>query len=296
MTNMGNAKVVDVKEKNPAGKIVAVIMIIALVIIIFVSSLAIVPAGSTGVITTFGKVSENTYSEGFHLKMPLAQELIIVSNKIQVYESDASAVSKDLQTVNSKIAVNFRVKSDSSASIYKNIGSDYQTVILMPAVQESMKAVSAKYTAEELITERNKVGEEIKEQLSLKVSDYGIQIEKFNIVNFEFSKEFNDAIEQKQVAEQNKLKAQTEKEQKVNEAEAEAQKITINAEAKATAIKTEAEAQAEANKVLSESLSKELIDYQTIEKWDGVLPKVASSANPVVAIGLEQLEKQQAAE
>ncbi len=287
---MGNAKVVDVKEKSPGGKIVLAIIILVIAAVVFVSSLAIVPAGSTGVITTFGKVSENTYSEGFHLKIPLAQELVVVSNKIQVYEADASAVSKDLQTVSSKIAVNFRVKADSSASIYKNIGADYQTVILMPAVQESMKAISAKYTAEELITERNKVGEEIKEQLSEKVTDYGIQIEKFNIVNFEFSEEFNAAIEQKQVAEQNKLKAQTEKEQKKIEAEAEAAKIKINAEAKAEAIKTEADAQAEANKLLSESLSPELIDYQTIEKWDGIMPKVASSANPVVAIGLDAVD------
>lgn len=287
---MGNAKVVDVKEKSPGGKIVLAIIILVIAAVVFVSSLAIVPAGSTGVITTFGKVSENTYSEGFHLKIPLAQELVVVSNKIQVYEADASAVSKDLQTVSSKIAVNFRVKADSSASIYKNIGADYQTVILMPAVQESMKAISAKYTAEELITERNKVGEEIKEQLSEKVTDYGIQIEKFNIVNFEFSEEFNAAIEQKQVAEQNKLKAETEKEQKKIEAEAEAAKIKINAEAKAEAIKTEADAQAEANKLLSESLSPELIDYQTIEKWDGIMPKVASSANPVVAIGLDAVD------
>lgn len=290
MSNMGNAKVVDVKEKSPGGKIVLAIIILVIAAVVFVSSLAIVPVGSTGVITTFGKVSENTYSEGFHLKIPLAQELVVVSNKIQVYEADASAVSKDLQTVSSKIAVNFRVKADSSASIYKNIGADYQTVILMPAVQESMKAISAKYTAEELITERNKVGEEIKEQLSEKVTDYGIQIEKFNIVNFEFSEEFNAAIEQKQVAEQNKLKAQTEKEQKKIEAEAEAAKIKINAEAKAEAIKTEADAQAEANKLLSESLSPELIDYQTIEKWDGIMPKVASSANPVVAIGLDAVD------
>jgi regulator of protease activity HflC (stomatin/prohibitin superfamily) len=287
---MGKAKIVDVKEKTPGGKIAAVIIVLVLVIIIAVSAVAIVPAGSTGVITTFGKVSQNSYSEGFHLKIPFAQELVIVSNKIQVYEADSSAVSKDLQTVSSKIAVNFRVKTESSASIYKNIGSDYQTVILMPAVQESMKAVTSKYTAEELITERNKVGEEIKEQLESKISDYGIQVEKFNIVNFEFSSEFNDAIEQKQVAEQNKLKAQTEKETKIIEAEADAQQVKINAEAQAEAIKTEAEAQATANEKLAASLSQTLIDYQTIEKWDGVMPKVASSANPLVAVDIDDTD------
>lgn len=285
--------IIDIKEKTKTGKIIGIFILIIVLIIIAAGSVAIVPAGSTGVIVTFGKVSENTYTEGFHLKIPVAQELVVVSNKIQVYEADASAVSKDLQTVNSKIAVNFRVRSDSSAAIYKNIGNDYQQVILMPAVQESMKAVSAKYTAEQLITERNQVGNEIKEQLETKVSDYGIQIEKFNIVNFDFSAEFNNAIEAKQVAEQNLLKTQTEQEEQIVIAEAEAKKKTIAAEAEATAIKTKADAQAEANKVLSESLDEKVIQYETIDKWNGQLPKVASSANPLISIDLDNLQSEE---
>lgn len=162
----------------------------------------------------------------------------------------------------------------------------------MPAVQESMKSVSAKYTAEQLITERNQVGEEIKEQLESKVSDYGIQIEKFNIVNFDFSEEFNNAIEAKQVAEQNLIKTKTEQEQQIVIAEAEAKKKTIAADADAEAIKTRADAQAEANKVLSESVSDMLIRYETIDKWDGVLPKVASSANPLVNLDLDEQTEQ----
>ena len=176
----------DIKSKK-TGRIIGGVIAGIAAIVILASSAAIVPAGSTGVITTFGKVSEDTYSEGFHLKIPIAQQLVVVSNKIQVYETDASAVSKDLQTVNSKIAINFRVKADSSASIYKNIGPDYQAVILTPAAQESMKSITAKYNAEQLITQRNLVGEEIKELLESKVSEYGIQIEKFNIINFDFS-------------------------------------------------------------------------------------------------------------
>ncbi|MBR6101995.1 MAG: SPFH domain-containing protein [Ruminococcus sp.] len=287
-----NNKFVDIGKKTPVkgGLIAAIIIIIILLIIVFSSAVAIVPAGSTGVVTTFGKVSESTYSEGFHLKVPFAQEVVIVSNKIQVYETDASAVSKDLQTVNSKIAVNFRVRSDASASIYKNIGPDYQQVILMPAVQESMKAISAKYTAEQLITERNQVGQEIKDQLESKVSDYGIQIEKFNIVNFDFSAEFNSAIEQKQVAEQNLLKTRTEQEEQLVIADADAQKKIKAATAEANAIKLKADAQAEANKVIAESLSDTLIRYQTIDKWNGQLPKVASSADPLIAMDIDKLE------
>ncbi|MBO6140417.1 MAG: SPFH domain-containing protein [Ruminococcus sp.] len=283
-----NGNVVDIKEKSKkTGRIIAGAVVGVIALVIVASSAAVVPTGSTGVITTFGKVSEDTYSEGFHLKIPIAQEMVIISNKIQVYETDASAVSSDLQTVNSKIAINYRVKADSSASIYKNIGPDYQSVILTPAAQESMKSVTARYTAEHLITQRNMVGEEIKEMLESKVSEYGIQIEKFNIINFDFSSEFNAAIEQKQVAEQNKLRAETEKEQKIIEAEAEAEKVKLAAEAQAESIKTKAEAQAEANETISKSLSDELIKYQTIEKWDGVMPKVASSANPLLTLDVD---------
>ena len=283
-----NGNVVDIKEKGKkTGRIIAGVAVGVIALVVVASSAAVVPTGSTGVITTFGKVSEDTYSEGFHLKIPIAQEMVIISNKIQVYETDASAVSSDLQTVNSKIAINYRVKADSSASIYKNIGPDYQSVILTPAAQESMKSVTARYTAEHLITQRNMVGEEIKEMLESKVSEYGIQIEKFNIINFDFSSEFNAAIEQKQVAEQNKLRAQTEKEQKIIEAEAEAEKVKLAAEAQAESIKTKAEAQAEANDTISKSLSDELIKYQTIEKWDGVMPKVASSANPLLTLDVD---------
>jgi len=291
---MINSNVVEIKRPKHAGRIAVIVAIVILILIGIISSLAIVPAGSTGVIVTFGKVSDNSLSEGLHFKVPFAQELIIISNKIQVYEADASAVSKDLQTVNSKIAVNFRVRNDASSSIYKNIGPDYQAVILMPAVQESMKAVSAKYTAEQLITERNKVGNEIKEQLEAKVSDYGIQIEKFNIVNFDFSQEFNNAIEAKQVAEQNLLKTKTEQEQAIVIAEAEAKKKVIAAEADAKAIQTRYEAQAKANKALTQSLSDKLINYQAIEKWDGILPKVASSANPLLSLDINDTAENKA--
>ena len=280
------SNVIDIGKKK-TGKIGAVIIIAVIALIVVVSSLAIVPAGCTGVVTTFGKVSDNILAEGLHFKIPFAQDVITVSNKIQVYEADSDAVSKDLQSVSSKIAVNYRIKNDSSASVYKNIGSDYQSVVLMPTVQESMKAVCAKYTAEQLITSRAQLGDEIKTELEKRLSDYGIQIEKFNIVNFEFSKEFNDAIEAKQVAEQNLLKTKTEQQQAIVVAEAEAKKKVIAADAEATSIKTKATAQAEANKTLTASLSNNLIKYQTIEKWDGILPKVASDANPLVSMNLD---------
>ena len=261
-------KVKSVNVKKIVGIIVAVVVLLAIV----ASSIMIIPAGSTGVVMTFGKVSDSVMQEGLNFKVPFVQNVVVISNKIQIQEVEANAVSKDLQTVNSTVAVNYRVGFDSSANIYKNIGENYESIVLLPAMQESMKSISAKYTAEELITKRTQVGIEIQETLEEKVSGYGIIIEKFNIVNFDFSAEFNDAIEAKQVAEQNLLKTKTEQEQVLVVAEAEAKKKQIQAEAEANAIATKAKAQAEANKLLAESLNDNVIDYEKIQKWDGKMP------------------------
>lgn len=251
----------------------------AAALVIAFSSFTIVPAGSTGVVMTLGKVSETSLQEGLNFKIPFIQSVEVMSNKIQVYETDSSAVSKDLQTVSSRIAVNYRVSTDSSPKLYKNVGIDYKTVLITPAVQESMKSVTAKYTAEQLITEREKVGGEVKTALDERLNDYGIYIEKFNIVNFDFTEEFNNAIEAKQIAEQNLIKTETEQQQAIVVAEAEAKKKVISANAEAEAILAEAQAQADANKLLEESLSNKVLVYEQIEKWNGVMPKVTDGGN-----------------
>lgn len=242
------------------GTIIAIIAAVA-VIIIVAASVTIIPAGNTGVVLTFGKASQTPMQEGLNFKIPFIQRVVVISNKIQKEEIEANAVSKDLQTVNSNIAVNYRVATMESANVYKNIGKDYESIILLPAVQESMKSVSARYTAEELITMRAQVGEEIKESLIEKVSEYGITIEKFNIVNFDFTDEFNAAIEAKQVAEQNLIKTKTEQEQAI-----------VVAEAEAEVIRKKAEAQAEANRMISDSLTPEVVEYEKVQKWNGELP------------------------
>ncbi len=285
--NNNQQKFVNTRPSSVATKkiVIGIVAVVAAVIAVS-SSVAIVPAGNTGVVLTLGKVSDNVYQEGFHVKIPFVQTVEIMSNKIQVYETTATAVSKDLQSVSSSIAVNYKISYDSSANIFQKIGRDYQSIILMPAVQESMKSVTARYTAEELITERAVVGDEIKETLESKVSEYGIVIEKFNIVNFDFSSEFNEAIEAKQVAEQNLIKTKTEQEQAIVVANAEAEKKKIAADASAKAILTEANAQAEANNLLNNSLSELIIKYEQIQKWNGQMPQVVSDSNPLIDIGL----------
>lgn len=274
-------------KKSGTGKIIGGCIAAVAAIIVATSSFTIVPAGHTGVILTLGKVSNTSYSEGFHLKVPFVQAVENMSNKIQVYETPASAVSKDLQTVSSNIAVNYRLVSDKAADMYQNVGTDYQTVLISPVVQECMKSATAKYTAEQLITERTAVGDEIKAALDTKLNTYGIYIEKFNIVNFDFSAEFNTAIEAKQVAEQNLLKTQTEQEQAITISEAQAKQKVIAAEANANAILKEAEAQAEANRLLEASLSDKVIAYEQITKWNGEMPKVVSGDSNGMLINID---------
>lgn len=269
------------------GKLIAFVIAAVLLLIVLVNSFTIVPAGNTGVVLTLGKVSSTSYSEGFHLRIPFIQQVEHMSNKIQVYSTPASAVSKDLQTVSSNIAVNYKLVSDKTADMYRTVGVDYQTVLIAPVVQECMKSATAKYTAEQMITDRASVGDEVKAALDEKLNSYGIYIEKFNIVNFDFSAEFNSAIEAKQVAEQNLLKTETEQKQAITIAEAEAEKKVIQAEANANAILAEAEAQAEANRLLEESLSDKVIAYEQISKWDGVMPKVVAGENNGMLINID---------
>ena len=270
----------EIKKNNqpakPGFKGIGLIIAAIIVLIVALNSFTIVPAGHTGVVLTMGEVSKTSYDAGFHLKAPFVQKVETMSNKIQVYETPASAVSKDLQTVNSSIAVNYRLSSAKSSSMYEEVGTDYRAVLIAPAVQECMKSATAKYTAEELITERQAVGDAVKSSLDARLNDYGIFIEKFNIVNFDFTDEFNNAIEAKQVAEQNLLKTETEQKQVKLISQTEADKKIIAAKAEAEAILAQAQAQADANKLLEQSLSQKVIAYEQIQKWNGVMPKVTS--------------------
>lgn len=268
-----NAKVVGEFNIPNMKKIIIAAIIVAVAAVVLMASVTIVPAGHTGVVVTLGKVSNNVLTEGFHFKAPLVQNVVKMSNQIQKCEIEgAESVSKDLQAISTTIVVNYKIGDSSSAKIYREIGKDYESIMLMPAIHESLKAVSAKYTAEQLVTSRSKVALEIQETLADKMEEYGIVIEKFNIVNFSFSEEFSKAIEAKEVAQQNLLKAKTEQEQLIVEANAQAEKKVIAAEAEAKAILTKAEAQAEANETIAKSLNDKVLENNKIEKWDGKLP------------------------
>ena len=270
-----------------AQKIIIPVAIVAAAGILAVSSMDTVPVGSTGVVVTMGAVSQNTLTEGLNFKAPFITNIVDMSNKVQKLDVESMATSKDLQAITAGLSINFHLAPERSAQMYQTVGKEYADTLLQPAAQECVKSVMALYSAEQLITNRSAVSVAISDQLTDKLSNYGIGIDEFNIVNFSFSAEFDAAIEAKQVAEQNKIRAQTEKEQRVIEAEANASEKTIaaqaeadatllRAQAEAEAIKVKAEAEAEANAKLNSSLSKNVLNYNAIEKWNGEYPSVVA--------------------
>lgn len=225
-----------------------------------------VPTGHTGLVVTFGKVSETPVSNGIHCKIPFVQESVVINNQVQRADVQGEAASKDLQTVYSNISVNFNILSDKSVDLYKRVGTSYVDIIIRPAVQEGVKATLAQFTAEELITRRAEVSEIMKEIINEKVSTYGIHITELNIIDMTFSEEFNNAIEAKGVMEQQVL---TEKQN--------LEKQKVSAEAK----RVEAQAEADANTIRSNSITNNILLSDFIKKWDGKMPVVTSEGNMI---------------
>ena len=276
--NDGN--IINVKPARSAGKIVATVIIILALVIVILNSFTAVTAGHSGVVTTFGKVSDSVLTEGLHFKIPFVQKIVLVDNRVLKAEADCSSASKDLQTVRSTIAVNYKVMNSYSASVYKNIGMDYESVIIIPAVQECVKAVTARFTAEELITNRQNVSDLMSEQLKDKIGSYGIDVQIFNIISFDFTDEYNAAVEAKQTAQQNALKA-----------EQDLQRVKVEAEQTVA----EAQAEAEAYRLKSEQITREVLLMSYIDKWDGKLPTVAGENGSMlidITALLEQIEKE----
>ena len=280
------------KDKNgqfSAGKLIAFIAAIVAVIIVAASCFTVVPAGHTGVVVNMGRVSETVLQEGLHFKTPFVQEIVQIDNRIVKLEVATDAFSKDLQTVSTVLAVNYRIAKDMSYSIYKEVGSNFESVLVMPAVNEVLKAVVAKYTASDLVASRSEVSVMLDEELNGKLNARGIFIEDLNIIDWDFSAEYIAAVEAKQVAEQNLIKTKTEQEEQIVIAEAEAKKKRIAAKAEAERIRIEAEATAEANRTIAESLNDAILRNKTIEKWDGQLPRVTAGegSTPMISVPME---------
>lgn len=249
-----------------------------------------VPTGHTGILTTFGHVEEQTLEAGVHFKLPY-QEVICMDNRNQKQLLSMECFSKDIQEVQVAYSINYQINKENAQHIYKDIGSDYYSVVMEPRIQNAVKTVVAKYTAESLIENRSEMGEEIQRILEEQLRVYNIQVLDTAVENMDFSDAFTNAVEAKQVAAQNKLQAEIEQAQKTMEEEATAARATIKAEADAAVAKIQAQAdlevtqiQADAaeyagkkdaakNEALAKTLTEQLIRYYEITSWDGKLPE-----------------------
>lgn len=260
-------------SKRYVKTIIIVVAAVLLGLVVLANCFTIVDAGQTGVVVTLGKVNEKVLQEGMHLKAPFVQKVVKIDNRIVKLEVDTEAFSKDLQTVSTTLAINYRVDTSMSYSIYKNIGADYENVLVSPAVNEVLKAITAQYTAEESVSNRGLISDGLVKVLNEKLNSIGLYVTDVNIINFDFSEAFINAIEEKQVAQQQLLKAETEK-----------QTAITNAEAQAETTRIKAKAEAEANSTIRASLSEDVIRAKFYEKWNGVLPQAMGSDSIITSI------------
>ena len=267
------------------GRIVATVLVVVIALIFAISCFSFVPTGHTGVVTLFGKVEDYTLDSGVHFKNPFAR-VIKMDNRIQKESVELSCFSSDIQEVEVVFTLNYQISKEYAMNIYKTIGKNYFDTAVSPIITESVKTVAARYTAEDLINKRNELAMAIETDMKEKLLIFNIELVSTSIEDMDFTDAFTDAVEAKQVAAQNKLRAETEAAQRVVEAEAEAQIRRVTAEAEAYEILQRAEAEAQANQKLAESITDRLIEYRYYEVWDGKLPQMVmgESTTPMVQI------------
>lgn len=266
---------------------IGVILLIG--IIFLTNSCSSVPAGHTGILTTFGKVEDRILTEGLNWKSPF-QKVIKMDNRTQKKVEEFQAFSSDIQEVNIMLAVNYSINQETAQNLYRTVGVEYYTNIVYPRLLESTKSVFSSYTAEQLIGNRENLSNEIKDLVIPDVARYGIIISDISVQDIDFTDAFTNAVEAKQVAAQDKLTAETKQAQLTMEAEQEAHRQVIKAQADAEQAKIAAQAdlevtkiQADAaeyaglkeaakNKAISEWLTPDLLQYYYIQQWDGKLP------------------------
>lgn len=242
----------------------------------------VIGPGERGVVMNFGAVQKDVLGEGLHLRVPIMQRVVLMDVRVQKGEGQGDAASKDLQQVTTNVAVNYHLDPARVAETFQSVGT-LQAVgerIILPAVQESVKAATAQYTAEELISRRQEVRDQIRDLLRKRLAPHGVIVDEFSIVNFAFSREFSNAIEAKTTAEQLKLKA-----------ERDLERIRIESEQKVT----QAQAEAEALRLQKENVTDNLVKLRQIEmqqkaidKWDGHMPQVTGGAMPFIDIKPER--------
>lgn len=243
------------------------------VMVLFGSACAVVPAGHRGVQLQQSAVTGVVLGEGWHIQMPFLQRVEIMSVQTQAYHSKASAASRNLQAVDTEVTLTYKLEPTRVPEVYQNLGIGYEPRIIAPAILEKVKAVTAEFEAERLITERSRVRQEIEDEIRKYLQPFGISVVSVQLTNFDFSKEFNDSIEKKQVAEQRALTAKNDLD-----------RIRIEAEQRIS----QAKGEAEAIRIQGEALQNNprLVELEAVKKWDGRLPatNLGGGAVPFITI------------
>lgn len=291
------------KSEWPQPTIFSVIGVVCAIVLIALGCFTNVDTGHTGVVTIFGRVEDYTLDAGFHAKAPW-QNITEMDNRVQKATISLSCFSQDIQEVECKYTLNYQISKKDAQTIYKTIGNNYYDTVITPNVSESVKTVMAHYTAEELIGNRDTLAASIEELLSSQLENYHIEVVGTAIEDIDFQDGFTEAVEAKQIAQQNKLRATTEQEQKTMEATQAAERQKIEAEAAAEVAKIQAAADLEVQKInadaaeytgrkeaakneaIAHSLTPELIKYLTITQWNGELPQYYMSDDANLLIPL----------
>jgi len=269
--------------------VVALVVILVLAASIYATGIARVPVGNRGVLLTWGKVEDEVLGEGMNFIIPFVQSVKYMSIQVQKAESTESAATKDLQDVSATVAVNFRIYPDKVNKVYQEIGVEYISQIIKPNIEESLKAATAQFTAEELITKRPQIKSTFDNVLEERLSIFNIEVVAVSLTDFQFSPSFTQAIENKVIAEQAALEAVNYLEQ--IRAEAQQQVIQAEAERNATIVRSEGEAQAqiiaanataEAIALITSQMTAEYAQYLWLSQWDGKLPLVVGEGEGII--------------
>ena len=273
-----------------------------ILIIVAIQSFTVIDAGYVGVVKRLGAVQPSYLSEGFHLKSPFIDSVEDFDIRLSKVETSAGASSKDLQVVETQIAVQYSMTPELMPLTLQKVGtrSVVERTLISPSIMESVKAITALYTAEQLITKRDEVKSKIQgqinsfldETLSEKELNGLLIIANVAITDFDFSAEFNRAIEEKVRAEQDALKAKNEKLRRVTQAEAAAAERTLAADAAAYEIEVESRPRADAIKREAEAPAgnPQLIQLRIAEKWNGQLPRF-SGGDSIPLISIDNIDK-----
>ena len=261
------------RGKTISPRLVAAVVIVVVLLILLAGATGIVGAGQRGVLLRFGAVTGAIKEEGLYFKVPFAEQVVLMSTQIQKYTAPVGYSSKDLQVVTTEVTLNYQLNANSVGETYRNMRQDYENRVIQPYIQEAVKSTTANYDAEQLITKRPQVKDELQNLMTERLAPLGIVVVQLSITDFQFSSTFQDSIEAKVKAVQQALEA----ENALRRVEFEAQQAITRAQAEAKGLELQ-----------KAQITEQLLDLRRIEvqgravdKWNGVMPTVVTSGGPV---------------